>query len=141
MAFCKHGHDKAVVGVNKRNECKVCVARHKRSQLDKNPTAAHTRSKKWYQENKERSKELHLLRKYGITQDDFDRMLSEQQGACGICKEKMTPGKFTHVDHDHETGTVRSLLCHRCNVGIGHFQENPDLLIAAAEYLKGHKAQ
>jgi hypothetical protein len=76
----------------------------------------------------------HLKRKYGITPAEYDAMLAAQGGVCLICREK--PGDLPlHVDHDHETGAVRSLLCVRCNNALGLFQESRDLFRAAAEYL------
>lgn len=81
-----------------------------------------------------------LMRKYGMTQDDYDRIyFLEQTLGCAIC-ERTTPGvkkgKFLRVDHDHKTGRVRGLLCHFCNVGIGHFQEDTRLLKRAIAYLE-----
>ena len=77
----------------------------------------------------------HLRRKYGITLDDYNRMFSEQKGRCAICgkqEEKL------HVDHSHKTNKVRSLLCFHCNAGLGHFEENIELLNNAIEYIKCH---
>lgn len=75
------------------------------------------------------------LKKYGITPEDYDRMLKEQ-GGCAICgaTEPGGRGKNFHVDHCHSTGRVRGLLCHHCNVGIGMLRENFE---DAAKYLKG----
>lgn len=64
-------------------------------------------------------------------------MLVNQDGLCAICGTD-TPGRKHEnfsVDHDHLTGRVRALLCHFCNVGIGHFGDNPATLRAAADYL------
>lgn len=87
----------------------------------------------------------HLVRKYGITMDDYEAIKASQGGGCAICgldetraigqgaraKEKM----YLSVDHDHETGKVRGLLCGHCNMGIGHFRDNPALLAKAAMYI------
>lgn len=62
-------------------------------------------------------------------------MLLEQSGLCRICCVKMKDGS-THVDHCHKTGKIRGLLCHRCNPGLAHFDDNPETLIRAAEYLR-----
>ena len=53
---------------------------------------------------------------------------------CGICGSEPN-GKDLHIDHDHATGAFRGLLCHSCNVGIGHFKEDPEVLDAAKRYL------
>lgn len=91
----------------------------------------------------------HNLRKnyfhrvYNISLDDYDALFKKQKGVCAICKlpprtvgrdgKTLTP---LHVDHDHENGAVRALLCHSCNTAIGHFNHDVALLQAAIEYLR-----
>lgn len=81
------------------------------------------------------------LGKYGLTLAGYISMLREQANRCAICGQHETgrrpSGKRKHlaVDHDHETGVVRALLCSRCNMTIGRMDENPALLRAAADYL------
>lgn len=87
-----------------------------------------------------RRREADLRSKYGIGVEDYDRMLVEQSGGCAICRrgpEVNRNGfqKFLHVDHDHDSGRVRGLLCDRCNLSIGQFEHNPELLERAAAYL------
>lgn len=72
---------------------------------------------------------------YNLDPADYQRMMEDQGGICAICKEPMTE---PHVDHDHETGCIRGLLCSTCNVGLGSFKDNLDWLEEAAEYLKEH---
>lgn len=74
-----------------------------------------------------------LQTKYKITSDDFDRMLAVQKGRCAICEEETG----LHVDHCHAKGSVRGLLCVRCNRGLGYFKDKPELLKRAASYLAG----
>ena len=83
--------------------------------------------------NKAKYADYRLQRKHGITLGDKILLISQQDGRCAICKTKAT--KF-HVDHNHKTNTVRSLLCETCNVGLGSFQDNAMLLLAASEYIK-----
>jgi hypothetical protein len=64
-------------------------------------------------------------------------MLAAQGGVCAICRA--APAQ--HVDHDHETGAVRALLCFNCNGGLGQFKDNPTLLHAAAYYVGFHTAR
>ena len=82
------------------------------------------------------SRESHLIRTFGITIEDYDRMLKYQGYRCAICGslEPKGRGRF-HVDHNHETGENRGLLCSTCNQGLGLFREDPKTLINAAEYL------
>lgn len=100
-----------------------------------NPEKVRTSNKKWYAANKEKARAGHLRRTYGLTLEEFQAM-SEQQGhVCAICKR---PKKLV-VDHCHKTDRVRGLPCATCNQGLGIFLDDPELLIAAAEYLKRHE--
>jgi len=88
------------------------------------------------------SRNTHYMSRYGITVDDYDRMLEEQGGCCAICNTD-TPsgrrGRFS-IDHNHETGEVRGLLCQKCNAGLGYFKDSPTILATALKYLleQGH---
>jgi len=86
-------------------------------------------------------RDVQLKSLYGITQADYDRLLALQYGRCAICGTTNPGTRGTwRVDHDHETGQVRSLLCDRCNLGIGYMQDDPDILMAAARYvMKGRQ--
>lgn len=79
----------------------------------------------------------YLPKRYGITTEDVDRMLAEQGGACAICVRPFddTP----RIDHDHDTGAVRGLLCHNCNAALGLMRDEPDNLRRAAAYLEKHR--
>lgn len=73
--------------------------------------------------------------KYGITKDDFELMLSNQKGLCDICDTPFNEQTRPYIDHCHDTGQVRGLLCMNCNTGLGHFRDNQLLLNKAIEYL------
>ena len=77
--------------------------------------------------------------KYGITSDEYIAMVKDQRGLCAICDRPMT--RHPHVDHDHDTGVIRGLLCYTCNVGLGSFGDDPERLRAAAKYVEAHKAR
>ena len=83
-------------------------------------------------------------RKFGITLADYDAMLLSQDYKCAICLTEDPRGhgqknKRFHVDHDHATGEVRGLLCHDCNVGLGHFKDRTDIMKDAIHYLDRHE--
>lgn len=83
----------------------------------------------------------YLRRCYGIGWDDYCRMHKEQKGLCAICGSPGFTMKECHtlklvVDHDHETGAVRGLLCHNCNRGLGLFHDRCEDLVRALQYLK-----
>src|SRR5437016_9281213 len=70
-----------------------------------------------------------------LNEDEYETMLEAQGGVCAICKEK-PKGSRLAVDHLAGTDNVRGLLCNRCNLGLGHYKDDPDLLKAAIEYLQ-----
>jgi len=82
---------------------------------------------------------------YGMTVGEHEHMLASQGGVCKVCgqlevrRHKDGGAVALHVDHDHETGAVRGLLCHKCNVGLGSFNDDPDLLRKAADYIEHHR--
>jgi hypothetical protein len=84
----------------------------------------------------------YLKRTYGIEKDTFMFLYAAQDGLCAICAEPMLLGttlaRQACVDHDHDTGKVRGILCNHCNRGIGMFKEDIDSLERAITYLKEH---
>jgi hypothetical protein len=72
----------------------------------------------------------------GVTPEQYDEMLSAQGGTCAICEQVDHLGRRLAVDHDHETGEVRGLLCGRCNTMLGQMNDDPELLRRAASYLE-----
>lgn len=86
-----------------------------------------------------------LRREYRLSPSEFDALLKAQGGACAICRFPETKihrdGSVTRlsVDHDHETGAVRGLLCSGCNVGLGSFADDPEALRAAVDYVERHR--
>jgi hypothetical protein len=112
------------------NECKICSSE---------------RGKEQYQKNKEKILEMcrdaRLKRQYGIDVNEYNKLLEEQNGKCAICgSEECTSGKNFAIDHNHQTGEVRGLLCRACNLALGHLQDSPRLVKNAYQYLidKGH---
>ena len=81
-----------------------------------------------------------LVARYGITLEEYNKMLKSQHSKCGICgiHEKHCDKKLA-VDHDHTTGLVRKLLCQHCNTGLGQFRDNKEFLAKAISYLEEHK--
>jgi hypothetical protein len=79
----------------------------------------------------------HLRRRYGITLDDYEAMLGKQGGVCAICggTQKFRDINLA-VDHCHDTGRIRGLLCDRCNKALGFVEDCPNLLASMAAYLK-----
>lgn len=109
-------------------ECKICALKDR---------------KEHYTENREKILDRKRFRSYGISRDEYLQMLDEQEGVCAICKrEERSRATVTNnmralaVDHCHDTGNVRGLLCKTCNLGLGFFEDNPKFLNKAIRYLK-----
>ncbi len=97
--------------------------------------------REWYEAGgAEKAWRAHLRHKFGMTVEDYYRMVEAQGNRCAICgqPEQVTRNskiKRLAVDHDHRTGVVRGLLCQACNVGLGGFKDDPNLVLAAAFHL------
>jgi DNA-directed RNA polymerase subunit RPC12/RpoP len=89
-----------------------------------------------------RDRDYHLKSTYGMTSREYEEMLKTQGGGCAVCgsKEKSSGRDYLHVDHDHITGVVRSILCHRCNVTVGLLREDPIHAELVLGYIKGLQA-
>ncbi len=112
----------------RHSQCKVCVAEAKRSEYAKNST---------------RYRDALRKAKFGITPEEYWGRVAEQDGKCAICAKPETVvigGKVADlaVDHDHDTGKVRQLLCLQCNRGLSAFLDTPELVDKAAAYLRKH---
>lgn len=83
-------------------------------------------------------RDARLQATYGITLTQYNQMLAAQDGVCAICKVPHHPERPLVVDHDHDSGEVRGLLCSECNTGLGLLGDNPDTLLAASAYLEIH---
>ena len=80
---------------------------------------------------------MRLKHTYGITREEYDSKLHEQENGCAVCGTKVPGGKGSfYVDHNHTTGQVRGLLCHWCNFMIGQCKEDPEILRSGIDYLK-----
>lgn len=78
----------------------------------------------------------HYAASYGISVETRENMLCDQEHRCAICGiHEQDCNHIFRVDHNHATGKVRGLLCHNCNVGIGHLKDSVEVIRAAARYL------
>ncbi len=115
----------------------------------KTPTREETiaYSRAYHSANPDRARDSHFRKKYGIGIADYEAMYAAQDGACAICggeesrfvRRNRQERRMLCVDHDHETGAVRGLLCGDCNVALGAFDDDLQLLALAVLYLREHK--
>jgi hypothetical protein len=88
--------------------------------------------KRWADKNKLYFRNVKLLKRYGISLEEYGQMLKVQDGRCKICNKE----KVLHVDHCHASNKIRGLLCQHCNNGLGCFKDDPILIDRALEYLR-----
>jgi hypothetical protein len=111
----------------------------KRRHYEKHKDRIDQRAKDWYENNKERHVHNALLRKYGVTLEQYNLLRAQQDFRCAICNDhEDSVGKKMFVDHDHVTGKIRKLLCTKCNVGIGMLKDSADIMERAAKYIRDH---
>lgn len=122
-------------------QCGPCRNRRRRASYKQRPGNVLARNRSWYMKNfdavSKRNAERRLSQLYGLTLQDYERMILEQNGLCGICNKPPSPGKPLAVDHDHQTGCVRALLCTTCNLRLGVL-ENAEWTALARPYLELH---
>lgn len=102
--------------------------------------------KKWQRAAKARDPELFLAKRrviqsvyrHGLTPSQKADMLTAQGGVCAVCAASAPGGKNWHTDHCHATGKIRGILCHHCNVALGHVKDSPAILRKLAAYLEDH---
>lgn len=131
----------------RRNVCLDCTVEFIAPERGSLPRRCPACTEKWnkvrYKETPHRrrnNRSRYLLAKYGITSEQWDQMFSDQGGLCAICQRPEEEGvSRLHVDHCHDSGKVRALLCHSCNTGIGHFRDDPEILQNAAAYVESHR--
>lgn len=139
-----------------RPYCKPCAAARLRDWREKNKdhVAEYTReyhSRPEYKEkHRERNRQRYqrdpdvfrrtrLIREFGITLEQYQLMFAEQDGKCAICRKPCKSGRQLAVDHCHDTGKVRGLLCMNCNRAIGWLEDDVDRLMAAAAYILSYQ--
>lgn len=137
-----------------RNECKDCRniyekalrngnTEYKKQQTENtkqwkknNPDKAKILRDRYNKKNPTKMREAHLKFTFNVTLEQYEVMMVEQNRVCKICALPAESGKNLHIDHDHKTGEIRGLLCGKCNMGLGLFNDNYELINKAIEYLK-----
>lgn len=105
-----------------RTECKLCNNKRRRI---------------WAKNNLLKERSFHYKNRYGLSLKDYNLLSKAQRHKCGICSSKQGEHKRSlSVDHDHNTGKIRGLLCLHCNTALGGFKDNIDLLDKAKDYLQ-----
>jgi hypothetical protein len=129
----------------RRRDCKECMNAYRRERY-KSPEVRDRikgNTKRWNEANPLAWKQAYLMRTYNITLDEYQALYDAQGGCCALCRNPeqiVGSGKgksMLAVDHDHETGKVRGLLCFRCNTSLGAFGDSVEGLRRAIAYIEG----
>lgn len=158
---CRQGHafikENTLTDSAGKRRCRICARARQRAYSERNREKERQRHHDLYWGNEEyRQKQLEngrkrqaeyralktfeerknerLMRRYNLTLEDYQGWVDEQRGHCAICNKVPVKSKLV-IDHDHDTGTLRGLLCTKCNTGLGKFDDDFQLLEKALTYL------
>lgn len=143
--FNKNNGIGGVAGLHR--ECKQCQHKHQKKWYQRNREKVCAKTREYHRKHrlnpgyKAKERGQHLRIAYGITLAEYDKMLEKQNGVCAICSRpeiaKNQYGiKRLSVDHNHETGQVRALLCNKCNRTLGAAGDDIELLKKLIKYLR-----
>jgi hypothetical protein len=85
---------------------------------------------------KHRRNRYSAARRYGMTADQVDNLVADQDGKCKLCGDVLKGGRKQAIDHNHDNGIVRGVLCCNCNTALGKLKDDPDLIARASEYVR-----
>ena len=122
-----------------RCKCKECCKQETIDWRDKNRSEYNNYVAEWRAKNPERQHKTEIKRRYSLSIEDYNSMLTKQKCKCKICGKQHDPslkrGRL-YVDHDHDTGKVRGLLCGPCNSAIGYFNHDIKIMAKAIQYMQ-----
>jgi hypothetical protein len=142
---CKQGHEFTLANTgyqkNGGRVCKACAKLRMQAYAKNNREAYNKVSREWARKNPRKqnpkvTRKYRISTQYGLSVEDYEKLLESQKGLCAICEDRMT---VPCIDHDHASKKVRALLCRACNWGIGHLKDDPEVVRKALEYLSKHK--
>ena len=123
--FCKQGHHNMYKTL--KNGSRVCLECRR----------GWDRARSKTEHRRRQQKDRNLRSRFGITLDEYETLLQDQNQRCAICNDVLTDGKGgACVDHCHTSGRVRAILCSPCNKGIGYIKEDLDRVAAIMRYLR-----
>lgn len=137
-----------------QDKCRDHTREYCRQWAKQNPEKNRAKGKRFREQNADAYRRLSVranLKRYGLSESAYAGLFEQQDGRCAVCNLAMVsqldssraeskgqgfaPENFARVDHDHRTGKVRGLLCFSCNVGLGKFRDDKELLLSAVRYL------
>lgn len=117
-------------------EYRAKIKAERKAYYQDNKEIIKARTKAWREANPRYNRNYFLMKNYGLTPEQWDARLIAQSGRCAICSEPML---VPCLDHCHAGGENRDLLCSSCNIALGYFKDDPERILAAADYLQRHR--
>ena len=127
LGGCKRGHDPSLY-VPMPTGVSVCLGCKREN------------GKKYRHDNQKKVNFRNRLKRYGMTQEEYNSTFESQNGRCAIC-QTIIDNDTCKIDHNHDTGKVRGILCASCNTGVGLFKDSAEILGCSIEYLKKNNGQ
>lgn len=128
--------------------CKPCKSAAYKNWISNNPEKQKVVKKRasiWNAENKNKRKIIvqknNYKKRYGLTVEQKQQLIDLQNQKCAICENSLKDTHDVCVDHNHQTGAVRGILCRKCNLGLGHFKDSMENLKSAVKYLKKYSGK
>ncbi len=124
--------------------CKNCggTERYGRSYSCVTCTNARSAKSKQTLAYKKQAKKYWMVKRYGVTPEEFDRMFRDQGCVCACCGTDKPGHKHGWIiDHDHVTGEIRGVVCHGCNVGFRAFKDDPEWMMKAIQFLYSRRSE
>ena len=134
--YKEHKEEKSQYHKQYRKEHKEERRQYNKQYCKEHKEEIRQQSKQYYAEHKEEIGQHQIKYKYGLSLGKYKAMLKAQDNKCAICRKTFVDARHTFVDHDHNTGEVRGILCNNCNTVLGHSHDDPEVLLRAAVYLK-----
>ena len=120
----------------KKSWTKAKAKAYAKQYYKKNKKQLRAKAAAWVKANKEKHNGYRYKSTYGISLEEYKKLVEHQNGVCAICKiVKHKKNKPLHIDHDHKSGKVRALLCNGCNISLGGVKENLQTLKNMIRYL------
>lgn len=91
--------------------------------------------KRYREQNPDQHADWQMKSRYGISRADYDALLAKQNNRCAACGDELQGGRFQHIDHCHESGTVRGILCINCNLALGYLKDDPERITGLLAYI------
>lgn len=121
-----------------RFSCRPCTRESRNAWRQRNRDRMCAYSRKWRASNRATRNATDRAKRHGLEPHQVEALVRAQGGRCAICSRVY--GSALVVDHCHETGAVRGMLCHQCNRGLGQLRDSLELVRAAADYLERARA-